>query len=155
LCMMEIQYWNENKGRFSPYYNGDGSNSKFQIEWMSQVKKNTAFDKTRLCPEADQENTITTSGNQAGTAYNGCGPRGQALADPNDAANGPSNNQGRHLMGSYCFNAFLLRLDPSGSDGSLVGGGQATKAEWLWAPGMRRNAEIPLIMDGLWSTVWM
>src|SRR4051812_36326442 len=47
LTQSEIQYWTENKGRFSPYYNGDKKNSQFQIEWMSQLKKNTAFDKAR------------------------------------------------------------------------------------------------------------
>lgn len=155
LCTMEFQYWNENKGKFSPYYNGNGNNSKFQIEWMAQLKKSTEFDKSRLCPEADVENPLLISGNQAGTAFNCWGPRGQALTDPNETTGTPTNNQGRHLMGSYAFNSFLLRLDPSGSDGSLVGGGQATTADWLWNTGMKRTAEIPLIMDGLWSTVWM
>src|SRR3954451_2149923 len=53
LVMAEVQYVNENKGRFSPYYNGSGG-SKFQIEWMAQVapKKTGQFDKVRLCPEA-------------------------------------------------------------------------------------------------------
>src|SRR5689334_24063245 len=57
LVMAEIQYVNENKGRFSPYYNGGGG-SKFQIEWMAQVapKKTGQFDKVRLCPEASDEN---------------------------------------------------------------------------------------------------
>src|SRR5881227_3848604 len=53
LTQAEIQYWNDNKGHFSPYYNGDKKNSIFQIEWMSQPKGNRAFDKSRLCPEAD------------------------------------------------------------------------------------------------------
>src|SRR5690349_3433987 len=56
LTQMEIQYWNDNKGKFSPYYNGDKNNSQFQIEWCSQIRKSTAFDKARLCPEADTEN---------------------------------------------------------------------------------------------------
>src|SRR3954463_16379326 len=109
LCTMEFQYWADNKGKFSPYYNGDGKNSVFQIEWMSQFKKNTAFDKSRLCPEAEEENLATPAGNEAGTASNCWGPRGQALTDPNDNGGGgtPQNKVGRHLMGSYCFNAFL------------------------------------------------
>src|SRR3954468_383343 len=74
LTQMEIQYWNDNKGKFSPYYNGSGG-TKFQIEWCSQIRKATAFDKARLCPEADTENTTTTASNQAGTAFNAWGPR--------------------------------------------------------------------------------
>jgi prepilin-type N-terminal cleavage/methylation domain-containing protein/prepilin-type processing-associated H-X9-DG protein len=156
LSQAEFQYWNDNKGKFSPYYNGDGNNSKFQIEWMAQPKKNTQFDKARICPEADSENMATPAGNEAGTAFTYWGPRGQALADPNGGNNSnPTNNSGAHLTGSYCFNAYLLRLDISGSDGSLVGGGQATNKDWLWNVGMGRTAEIPLIMDGCWSTVWM
>src|SRR5256885_2138335 len=32
LTQAEMQYWNDNKGKFSPYYNGSGP-STFQIEW--------------------------------------------------------------------------------------------------------------------------
>src|SRR5580765_7416406 len=125
LTQAEMQYWNDNKGKFSPYYNGSG-NSKFQIEWCSQIRKSTAFDKARLCPEADTENP-TTAGNQAGTAFAAWGPHGQALADPNDNGNNtnPGNNTGRHLMGSYTYNGYLLRHDPSGNDASLDQPGQA------------------------------
>src|SRR5881394_900268 len=105
LTQAEIQYWTDNKGKFSPYYNGNGANSKFQIEWCSQIRKSTTFDKARLCPEADQENITTPAGNQAGQAFFAWGPRGQALADPNDNGNNnnPGNNTGRHLMGSYNY----------------------------------------------------
>src|SRR2546423_1958981 len=98
MTQTEMQYWNENKGKFSPYYNGDKNNSQFQIEWMSQVKKSTAFDKARLCPEADTENVTTPAGNQAGAALFAWGPRGQALADPNDDCNtiNPWHNTVRH-----------------------------------------------------------
>jgi prepilin-type N-terminal cleavage/methylation domain-containing protein len=156
LTAMEFQYWNDNRGKFSPYYDGGGG-SKFQIEWMAQFKKNSAFDKARLCPEADTENLATSASNQAGTAFNYWGPRGQALTDPNDNnATDPKSNQGRHLTGSYAINAFLMRLDPSGNDGKLEGNGQANSPDGskLWKPGMKRTSEIPLIMDGDWSTVW-
>lgn len=153
LTQMEIQYWADNKGRFSPYYNGSGG-TKFQIEWMSQVRKNTAFDKSRLCPEADQENETTNNGNQAGMTFRAWGPRGQALADPSILAD-PTNNSGRHLVGSYTFNGYFLRLDPSGNDGSLIGGGQAGSADRLWTPAMKNTAEIPVISDGCWSNAWI
>src|SRR5437762_7031559 len=57
LCMAEIQYVQENRGRFSPYYNGS-KGTKFQIEWISQMapSKTGRFDKVRLCPEATEEN---------------------------------------------------------------------------------------------------
>src|SRR5437667_12587568 len=57
LCMAEIQYVQDNKGRFSPYYNGSGG-TLFQIEWISQMAptKTGQFDKVRLCPEAAEEN---------------------------------------------------------------------------------------------------
>src|SRR5438874_3066562 len=38
LVAAELQYVQENKGKFSPYYNGS-SPSKFQIEWMSQIMR--------------------------------------------------------------------------------------------------------------------
>ena len=42
LTTSMIQYFQENKGRFSPYYNGNNANSTFQIEWMAQVAKKKA-----------------------------------------------------------------------------------------------------------------
>src|SRR5918993_4030541 len=44
-------YFNENKGGFSPYYNGSGTpydppgNNRFQIEWFQQFLKPQQFDK--------------------------------------------------------------------------------------------------------------
>src|SRR3954453_4074556 len=55
LVMAEIQDVQDNRGRFSPYYNG-GSPSKFQIEWMAQIMKPQQLDKVRLCPEASEPN---------------------------------------------------------------------------------------------------
>src|SRR4051794_17003800 len=89
LCMAEIQYVQDNKGRFSPYYNGSGG-SKFQIEWISQMapSKTGQFDKVRLCPEATEENlpwhSDDNSKNQPGGAFLYWGPGGQALTDPTD-----------------------------------------------------------------------
>src|SRR5207237_1226953 len=65
---------------------------------------------------------------------------------------------GRHLMGSYTFNGYLLRMDPSGSDNSLKGGGQAnlTNTRQLWpGPAMKRGQDVPVITDGCWSNAWI
>src|ERR1044072_1928741 len=64
LAMAEIQYVNENKGKFSPYFS-QGNGVVFQIEWMAQIMKPAQMDKVRLCPEADSENlNYPSTGNQ-------------------------------------------------------------------------------------------
>src|SRR6476660_6843321 len=66
LAMAEIQYVNDNKGKFSPYFNGS-KGTKFQIEWMSQIMKPAQMYKVRLCPEATDENlNYPQTGNQPG-----------------------------------------------------------------------------------------
>ncbi len=158
LVMAEMQYVNENKGRFSPYYNG-GSPSKFQIEWISQMAptKTGQFDKVRLCPEAADENmpwhSDDNSKNQPGGAFYCWGPGGQALTDPTEFSN-PSNGKGKKLMGSYGYNGFCLRIDDSGNNKTLCQSGQAKIADWLWVPPMKTSHEIPLIFDSTWPTAW-
>src|SRR5829696_170336 len=49
LAMAEMAYVQENKGKFSPYYNGSGG-TKYQIEWVAQLMKPKQLDKVRLCP---------------------------------------------------------------------------------------------------------
>jgi len=168
LVMAEVQYVNENKGRFSPYYNGSGG-SKFQIEWMAQVapKKTGQFDKVRLCPEAADENmpwhTDDNSKNQPGAAFYAWGPGGQALTDPNDytAAGTPKNGVGKKLMGSYGYNGYCLREEDSGNSGQLrkeAGSPDTTTLEpghsRIWVPPLKRSHEVPLIFDSTWPAAW-
>src|SRR5437879_4693373 len=53
LTMAEIQYFQESKYRFAPYYNGGNDNrtppqqQKFQIEWMSQSNRPQQLNKVR------------------------------------------------------------------------------------------------------------
>src|SRR6266508_3159247 len=118
LTMGEIQYFQDSKCRFSPYYNGSGG-TKFQIEWMAQVAKPAQLNKVRLCPEATESNpAYPSTGNQPGTAFNCWGPGGQAMTDVNDID--PATKKPRHLTGSYAFNGYCLRSDPSGNDGTLA-----------------------------------
>jgi prepilin-type N-terminal cleavage/methylation domain-containing protein/prepilin-type processing-associated H-X9-DG protein len=159
LTMAEIQYVTDNKGRFSPYYNGSGG-TKFQIEWMSQIMKPSQMDKVRLCPEADTENlTYPQTGNQPGTAFNYWGPGGQAMTDVNTNADGtansnPKSNVGRHLIGSYTYNGYCLKIDSSGNNATLTASGQAKRADWLWVPPVKSSAEVPCIFDGVWPSAW-
>src|SRR5439155_21282411 len=40
MCMGMIQYWGDNKGTFSPYYDrNDPPNNIYQSEWFSQLPK--------------------------------------------------------------------------------------------------------------------
>ena len=43
-----IEYWQENKGRFSPYFDGgtddNGTKQAFQIEWISQMPHREQYD---------------------------------------------------------------------------------------------------------------
>jgi prepilin-type N-terminal cleavage/methylation domain-containing protein/prepilin-type processing-associated H-X9-DG protein len=158
-----IQYWTDNRGRYSPYYNGgtanDGTTQKFQIEWISQMPHRQQFDSARLCPEAiDSNPSFSPTGNQPGTAFNCWGPGGQALTDPNDNPTNPGNptsNQGAHLTGSYTYNGYLLRLgDRSGNDATLIGGGQAGSAARIWVPPVKYSTDVPVISDGTWPTGW-
>ncbi|HEY7091382.1 MAG TPA: type II secretion system protein [Tepidisphaeraceae bacterium] len=159
LVLGEIQYVQDNKGKFSPYYDFGGEPpAPFQIEWMQQVAKPNEMDKVRLCPDASDPNDVympasTPSGtdpgpNMPGTAKNCWGPYGRAMRY--------FDNKGKaqHLAGSYTYNGFLLRSDPSGDDSVLAGGGQAGDLKRLWVPPLRRSAEIPVICDGIWPTAW-
>src|SRR2546423_12023234 len=162
LCAAELQYVLENKGRFSPYYNGSGG-SKFQIEWISQMApgKTGRYDKVRLCPEAAEENlgwhTDDNSKNQPGGAFFYWGPGGQALTDPTDytAPGQPKSNVGKKLTGSYGYNGYLLRLDDSGNGTVLCQSGQAKIADWLYQKTpVVRSTEVPLIFDATSATAW-
>jgi len=156
IVMSTQQYWQDNKNRFSPYYNGSGP-SKFQVEWMGQVMKPQQMDKVRLCPEAFESNPAYASAdnntNQPGTAFNCWGPGGQAMEDYSDVSN-PQNKNGRHLMGSYGYNGYLLRVHESGNSNTLLGGGQAKYLNWIHVPPVRSSVEVPVIFDSVWPSAW-
>lgn len=169
LVMAEIQYVNDNKGKFSPYFNGSNG-TKFQIEWMSQIMKPQQLDKVRLCPEAMEPNpafNATPPINQPGTAFNCWGPGGQALVDPNSNPDGtplmngtPKSNIGRRLTGSYTYNGFCLRAtndgtvsnDPTGNTKQLKSEGR--NLSWLWIAPVKNGTEVPIICDGTWPSAW-
>jgi len=159
LVAAEVQYVQDNKGKFSPYYNGSNP-SKFQIEWMSQIMRPRQMDKVRLCPEATEPNPLYPStGNQPGTAFNCWGPGGQAMTDVNDNGNGgpvanPQSNVGRKLMGSYTYNGYLLRVDASGASNTLCASGQGMFEQWLQVPPVQHSSEVPAMCDGVWPTAW-
>jgi prepilin-type N-terminal cleavage/methylation domain-containing protein len=163
MVMGEIQYVNDNKGRFSPYFNkgtaNDGSTQKFQIEWMQQVMKPKQMDKVRLCPEAWEPNPAYEANppiNQPGTAFNCWGPGGQAMQDVNDnpgSGGAVTSGQGRRLMGSYTYNGYCLSNGPSSST-ALVAGNQASSAAWLWNSPVKNGHEVPIICDGVWPSAW-
>jgi len=168
LILGELQYINQYKGKFSPYYNGGGNGlggNLFQIEWIAQAApmKTGQFDKARLCPEAQDENmpwhTDDNSKNQPGTAFNHWGPGGQALTDPSDytATGAPKSGVGKKLTGSYCYNGFCLSEDTSGNDKQLrkeAGGDPEPGHSRLWSGTRKQSAEIPFICDGTWPTAW-
>lgn len=169
LAMAEMQYVNDNKGKFSPYYNGSNG-TKFQIEWMSQIMKPQQMDKVRLCPEAMDPNPSFDANppiNQPGTAFNCWGPGGQALVDPNANPDGtallngtPKSNVGRRLTGSYTYNGFCLRAtndgtssnDPTGNTKQLLS--EARSLDYLWTPPVRNGSEVPVLCDGVWPSAW-
>lgn len=167
LAMAEIQYVQDNKGKFSPYYNGS-KGTKFQIEWISQIMKPSQMDKVRLCPEAADENLAYAASppiNQPGTAFNYWGPGGQAMVDPNDAgatSGAPKSGVGRRLTGSYGYNGYCLRAtndgtlnpDPTGNTVDLVAANQASNINWLWVAPVRKSAEVPCIFDSVWPSAW-
>jgi len=162
LVLGEIQYFTDNHYHFAPYYNYGGTPwdpppAKFQIEWMQQVAKPREMNKVRLCPEAEEPNPMyaqpapvgTASGNNMpGSARNCWGPYGQAMRYFEERPNA------KHLAGSYTYNGYCLRSDPSGNDGSLAGGGQAGSLARLWVPPFKNTANIPIICDGAWPTAW-
>jgi prepilin-type N-terminal cleavage/methylation domain-containing protein/prepilin-type processing-associated H-X9-DG protein len=163
IVMGEIQYVQDNKGHFSPYYNkgtaNDGIKQLFQIEWIAQVAKPEQMNKVRLCPEAALENDrFPESGNQPGAAFAYWGPGGQATLNPNDID--PVTGKARAFTGSYTFNAYCLRAgDPSGNDTTLAGSGGANQAgknhfDRLWVNPIHNNYEVPVFCDGTWISAW-
>ena len=157
LVLGEIQYFTENKYKFSPYYNGSGTPASppgpnmFQIEWMQQVVKPKTWDKVRLCPEASEENPAFAPGtNQAGAAFYHWGPSGRAMQYFDDTWKAGDPPKG--LAGSYTYNGYCLRTHPSGNDGQL--GTEAGGLQYLWVPPFKKTAEIPIIVDGTWPNAW-
>jgi len=161
LVLGELQYFQESKYRFSPYYDYGGTPPQpFQIEWMSQVTKPEQLNKVRLCPEAAEgPNPAFAAGtNQAGAAFFYWGPDGRAMQYFD------SKGVKRQMTGSYTFNGFCLRAysdgsvpvpsDWSGHDSVLGGGNQAGDLKRLWVPPLRNASEIPIICDGTWPTAW-
>jgi len=164
LTMGAIQYYTDNKYKWSPYYDGGGTPgpptmpgpNMFQIEWMSQVSKAQQFNKCRLCPEAADPNPTypnTPGTNMAGAAFYCWGPNGRAMQYFDDTWK--AGQPPKQLAGSYTWNGYCLRSDPSGNDGKLVGGGQAGDLKRLWTPPLKGIAELPIISDGCWPTAWV
>jgi prepilin-type N-terminal cleavage/methylation domain-containing protein/prepilin-type processing-associated H-X9-DG protein len=168
LVMGEIQYFTENKYRFSPYFNGGtddtGTKQKFQIEWMQQVVRPKELNKLRLCPEATQPNPAypydpaTFGPNMPGGAFYNWGPGGQALAYYENAGldlKDPNNR--KQLEGSYGYNGYCLRDHPSGNNTTLYGSSgsnQAMNKKYLWVPPFKKSGEIPIIFDSTWPSAW-
>jgi len=159
LVLGELQYFADNRYKFAPYYNGNGTpasppgNNMFQIEWMQQVSRPKTWDKVRLCPEAQQENpAFPSTGNQAGAAFYYWGPGGRAMQYFDDTWK--PGDPPKQLSGSYGYNGYLLRTHPSGNDGTLGGNGQAGDLARLWVPPFKKSAEIPTIFDSAWPTAW-
>jgi prepilin-type N-terminal cleavage/methylation domain-containing protein/prepilin-type processing-associated H-X9-DG protein len=158
LVMGEIQYVNDNKGKFAPYYDFGGiPPAPFQIEWMQQVAKPESFNKVRLCPEAvdthpqyqQAEPADPNPGNNMpGAAFSCWGPYGRAMRYFD------KNGKAQHLAGSYTYNGYLLRIDDSGDNSTLCKSGQAKYVAWLQKPPVRYSAEVPAICDGTWPTAW-
>ena len=171
LVMGEIQYYTDNKYKFSPYYDFGGTPpSPFQIEWMQQVAKPTQLNKVRLCPEASDQNPAylqpppaagQPGNNMPGAAFYCWGPYGRAMQYFDDKGNY------QHLSGSYGFNGYCLRAysdlptlnQPrpaswSGDDKSLEKSGQAGDLSRLWVPPLKRTAEVPIMFDSVWPTGW-
>ena len=162
LVMGEIQYVNENKGHFAPYFDFGGiPPAPFQIEWMQQVAKPESFNKVRLCPEASDTNpqygqsppTDPNPGNNMGGAAFYCwGPYGRAMRYFDAKGNA------QHLAGSYTYNGYCLRyMDGTtniGDDPSLIKSGQAGDKDRLWKPTDKKIPEVPIIFDGTWPTAW-
>lgn len=155
------QYWQDNKGSFSPYYTGGGTpqNPPFQIEWMQQFVKPQQWDKVRLCPEAIEPHyaylpatppTGTDPGpNMPGGAIYHWGPYGNALRYFDD------KGQRLHMTGAYCFNGYLLRTHSSGSNSTLGARNQANDLNNLWTYPVKRNiSEVPVLCDGVWPNAW-
>jgi prepilin-type N-terminal cleavage/methylation domain-containing protein/prepilin-type processing-associated H-X9-DG protein len=167
LAMGELLYVNDNKGQYSPYYNGSGG-TKFQIEWLAQVGKPQFYNKVRLCPEAQEPNGVflpatppadTAPGpNMPGTAFNCWGPYGAAMQGVD-----PTTNIRTRYAGSYTYNGYLLKLDSSGNNGTLVANSQAGKGSYtgtdafssrIWMPPVKNSSEVPMMTDGIWPTAW-
>jgi prepilin-type N-terminal cleavage/methylation domain-containing protein/prepilin-type processing-associated H-X9-DG protein len=160
LVMGAIQYYTENKYRWSPYYDGGGTPAStpgpnmFQIEWMQQVAKPQQWNKVRLCPEAIESNPAFAPGtNQAGAAFHCWGPSGRAMQYFDDSWK--PGNPPKQLSGSYTWNGYCLRTHPSGNDGTLGGGNQAGDLKRLWNPPIKKTAELPIITDGTWPNAWI
>jgi prepilin-type N-terminal cleavage/methylation domain-containing protein/prepilin-type processing-associated H-X9-DG protein len=159
LIMGQLQYMNDNKNHFSPYYDqGAGPPpAQFQIEWMSQVAKPDQLNKVRLCPEATDFNPAyassfptpgTTGGNMPGAASYTWGPGGRAMQYWDD------HGVHQQMQGSYTFNGYCLRSDPSGDDNGLKGRNQGNSLAWLLTPPFKNATNIPVIFDGTWPTAW-
>jgi prepilin-type N-terminal cleavage/methylation domain-containing protein/prepilin-type processing-associated H-X9-DG protein len=168
LVMGELQYFTECKYKFAPYYNGGGTPAStpgpnmFQIEWMQQVAKPQTWDKVRLCPEASEPNPsyrfdpATGGPNMPGGAFFQWGPGGRAMQYFDNTWK--PGQPPKQLAGSYGYNGYCLRLDPSGNDGTLAseagGGDQTVGRRRLWVPPLKASAEIPIIYDSAWPNGW-
>ncbi len=122
LVMGELQYIQDNKGHYSPYYDFGGTPpGQFQIEWMSQIAKPQQLNKVRMCPEAFETPNpqLAGSGNQAGGAFYGWGPGGRAMQYFDE------HGVKQQMTGSYTFNGYLLRIDSSGDNSVLCANHQA------------------------------
>ncbi len=163
LIMCQMQYLQDNKNHFSPYYDGGGAppGAGWQINWMAQITKPDQLDKVRLCPEATDSNPLYESvGNWAGAAYYSWGPSGRAMQY--FIYNGATQTfSAEQLAGSYGYNGYLLREDPSGDNAGLCGDpdppgshGQAARPQRLQVPTMKYSTEVPMIADSTWPIGW-
>src|SRR3954451_7982250 len=129
LVMGALQYFEQNKYGWAPYYNGGGTPASppgpnmVQIEWMQQFVKPEQLNKVRLCPESTEPNPLympatpptgdNEGPNMVGTAFNCWGPYGRAMRYFDGL------NNAKHMPGSYTYNGYLLKLHPSGNDNTL------------------------------------
>jgi prepilin-type N-terminal cleavage/methylation domain-containing protein/prepilin-type processing-associated H-X9-DG protein len=160
LVLGLIQYVQENKNHFSPYYDGSAP-TKFQINWLAQLTKPEQLNKVRLCPDATEPNPLfapatppadnVAGPNMQGAAFFCYGPYGQAMQGK-DLATG---NFTRY-SGSYAYNGYLLRDDVSGSPNLInpAKHGQAARVTRLHVPPVRFFTDVPVVADGNWPIGW-
>jgi prepilin-type N-terminal cleavage/methylation domain-containing protein/prepilin-type processing-associated H-X9-DG protein len=140
-----LPYFNHTAGRLDIYDNsGDGV--------RREIAKLQLGETVYFCPTANEPlSGVSIAGQFAsGTAFNCWGPDRQVQEG---------------MMGSYCLNNWLLRLDVASAadDSSAISQAQAstswntqqTKDHFWNLPGSgKKSTSIPLLADGIWADAW-
>lgn len=138
-----VMYTAANKGKYCPYFTSP------HLQWMYSLRPYGGSDKSRMCPEAPDQNLQINSGDEYGGAFLYWGPSSGGQLDE------PFTSPVKHAIGTYGINGYIY--EPWGTDPwytSTVNAVPGKDRDKIWDLPAKRSQEIPFLADCIWENGW-